>query len=293
MVPSSSTPTNPSRPDRALQRGMKDALPLLLGTVPYALVLGAQARSKGLALFEVPLLTGLNFAGASDFAAIQVWTEPPAMLVIVGMTFLINSRHLLMGAVLSPFLRGRKLSHILPALFILTDESWALSMAESQRRAASNAQVLFSFRYYSGVAGTFYVGCVAATTLGAVIGPILGPLDHYGLDMAFSAVFLVLLRSMWTGWRAARPWLTSLVVAAATFLLLPGAWYVVAGTTAGLLHASLQARLSPDVPTISEGGSEEGQASETVQQKNQGDGEDETPDPTHAQPQRQAPPEPG
>lgn len=222
-------------------RGMSDALPLLLGTAPYALVLGAQARAKGFALFEVPMLTGLNFAGASDFAAIQIWSSPPPILVIVGITFLINSRHLLMGAVLSPVLQGHKARRVLPALFILTDESWALSMAESRRRAEAGKKKLFSFRYYGGVAGTFYVGCIAATTLGALIGPILGPLDHYGLDMAFSAVFLVLLRSMWSSWKAARPWLTSLLAAAITHLLLPGAWYVVIGTSAGLLHAVLRA----------------------------------------------------
>jgi predicted branched-subunit amino acid permease len=63
----------------------------------------------------------------------------------------------------------------------------------------------------------------------------------YGFDMAFVAVFLVLLRSMWKGMRAARPWLVSLLSAAVTCFLVPGAWYVAAGAAAGLLSAFLWA----------------------------------------------------
>ena len=65
----------------------------------------------------------------------------------------------------------------------------------------------------------------------------MGDVKVYGFDMAFPAVFLVLLRGMWKGVRAARPWLVSLLAAASTFLLVPGAWCVAAGAVAGLLCA--------------------------------------------------------
>ena len=60
--------------------------------------------------------------------------------------------------------------------------------------------------------------------------------------MAFPAVFLVLLRGMWKGMRAAMPWAVSLVAAVAACLLLPGAWYVPAGAVAGVLAACAWAR---------------------------------------------------
>ncbi len=56
-----------------------------------------------------------------------------------------------------------------------------------------------------------------------------------------SAVFLVLLRGMLKGARAARPWLISLVVAAVTYLFVLGAWYVAAGALPGLASAYLWA----------------------------------------------------
>src|SRR5690606_6525085 len=70
-----------------------------------------------------------------------------------------------------------------------------------------------------------YVAWITCTTLGALLGPLLGHPEAYGLDMAFPAVFLVMLRGMWRGWRRARPWLVSLAVAGLTYRVVPGAWY--------------------------------------------------------------------
>lgn len=60
--------------------------------------------------------------------------------------------------------------------------------------------------------------------------------------MAFAAVFLVLLRGMWRGVHAAMPWLVSLATAAITYVMIPGGWYVLAGTLAGLTWAYLWAK---------------------------------------------------
>ena len=88
-----------------------------------------------------------------------------------------------------------------------------------------------------GVSLTLYVMWIFFTTLGTAIGPALGNVEALGFGMAFPAVFLVLLRSMWKGFAAARPWLVSLLVAAPVYLLTEGAWYVPAGALAGLLAA--------------------------------------------------------
>lgn len=219
------------------RRGVASCAPVLFGTIPYALVLGAQATQKGLSVVELSAMTGLNFAGGSEFAAIQLWTSPPHILLIVAITFLVNSRHLLMGAALAPFLRHLPRRKMFPALFFLCDESWALGLADARQRAAAGITPAFSPRYYMGAALAMYLTWVAFTTLGALLGPMLGNVETYGFDMAFPAVFLVLMRGMWKGVAAARPWLVSLVVAALTYLMVPGAWYVAAGASSGLVSA--------------------------------------------------------
>ncbi|TIW66519.1 MAG: branched-chain amino acid ABC transporter permease, partial [Mesorhizobium sp.] len=72
----------PYRRPSEFRRGVAASTPVLLGIIPYALVLGAQAAQKGLSVVEVPLMTGMNFAGGSEFAAIQLWTSPPHILLI-------------------------------------------------------------------------------------------------------------------------------------------------------------------------------------------------------------------
>lgn len=217
--------------------GATASLPVLFGIIPFGLVLGAQAAQKGLTPYEVPLMTGLNFAGGSEFAALGLWAAPPPFLLIMAVTFLVNSRMLVMGAALTPFLHHLPKRKVLPALFLMTDASWALSMADTRRRAELGIAPAFSLAYYIGSSIVFYVAWIGCTTVGAVLGPLLGHPEAYGLDMAFPAVFLVMLRGMWKGLRRAWPWVASLAAAALTYKLVPGAWYVAAGAVAGILTA--------------------------------------------------------
>jgi len=225
--------------------GAMASLPMLFGLVPFGMVLGAQAVQKGLTPVEVPLMTGLNFAGGSEFAALGLWTSPPHLLLIMAVTFLVNSRMLVMGAAMTPFLHHLPKRKVLPALFLMTDASWALSMAQMRQRAALGIEPAFSLAYYMGASLVFYAAWVGCTTLGAILGPMLGHPEAYGLDMAFPAVFLVMLRGMWKGLRRAWPWAVSLAAAALTYKLAPGAWYVAAGAVAGILAAVIWAPAPP------------------------------------------------
>ncbi|MBT2118922.1 AzlC family ABC transporter permease [Dyella sp. LX-66] len=225
-------------------RGLVEALPVMVGFVPFALVLGAQAAQKGFSHLGVSLMTGLNFGGGSEFAAIELWTSPPHIGLIVAMTFLVNCRHLLMGAALSPLIRHLPLRKALPALFFMCDESWAMGLADARKREADPARQALSLPFYFGVSIGLYLTWVVFTTLGAAAGPLLGDIRSYGFDMAFPAVFLVLLRGMWKSARGSLPWLISLVTAAGIHLLVPGAWFVAGGAVAGMLFAYAMARPS-------------------------------------------------
>ncbi|MDO4878938.1 MAG: AzlC family ABC transporter permease [Neisseria sp.] len=217
-------------------RGIRDCLPVIIGLLPFALILGVQGAQKGMSVLEMAMMTGLNFAGGSEFAAVGLWTRPLPVLLIVGVTFMINTRHILMGAALTPYLKHLPLGQVMPVLFFMTDESWAMAMADIQRRRALGLP-LFSMSYYFGICMTLYVIWVAASALGAAIGPRLGNVEAWGFGMAFPAVFLVLLRGMWRGAVAALPWLASLAAAVLAYKSAGGAWYVPAGTAAGLLAA--------------------------------------------------------
>jgi predicted branched-subunit amino acid permease len=223
------------------RRGLRASAPVLIGLVPAALVLGAQAAGKALPPSAVALMAGLNFAGGSEFAAVGLWTSPPHLLLIVGVTLLVNSRHLVMGAALAPFLRHLPRRSVLPALFLMVDESWAMALADAKRGNGAPGSG-FSMLYFLGVSAGIYPSWVGFTAIGALIGPVLGDIERLGFDMAFPAVFLVLMRGMWKGVGPAVPWMVSLTVASGTYLAVPGAWYVPAGAGAGILASWIGAR---------------------------------------------------
>lgn len=224
-------------PKQEMKRGLIAAIPIMISFIPFSLVLGAQAIQRGMITGEITLLTAVNFAGGSEFVAVNLWTSPPHILLIVLMTLLVNSRHILMGAALTPYLKGLPKRKILPALFLMCDESWAMGFADA--KSASHQK--FNYYYYLGASIGMYITWVSFTTVGAFIGPMIGDVTHYGFDMAFVAVFLVLLKGMWKSMVAAIPWLVSLLVAIAGYLLLPGAWYVLMGALAGLIVAFIMA----------------------------------------------------
>ena len=218
-------------------RGLRASFPVMLGFIPFALVLGAQAAQNGLSVIEVPLMTGMNFGGGSEFTAMRLWTSPPHVLLIVAMSFLVNSRHILMGAALAPYLRHLPKRTAIPALFLMYDESWAMALADAQRQQSGTV----SFPYYLGVSVGLYLTWVIFTAAGAALGAVVGNVEEYGFDMAFTAVFLVFLKGMWKGVRRCGPWLLSLVVAALTCLFVPGTWYVATGALSGLAAAAIRA----------------------------------------------------
>jgi len=218
-------------------RGLAASFPVMIGFVPFALVLGAQATEKGFSAAEVPLMMGLNFGGGSEFAVLKLWTSPPHVLLVVAVTFLVNSRHLLMGAALAPYIQHLPKRKAFPALFLMCDESWAMGLADARRRLSAGAVPGFSLSYYLGASAGMYLTWIVFTTIGAVIGPWIGDVHAYGFDMAFTAVFLVLLKGMWKGVRAAYPWLVSLCSAALTCHFVHGAWYMAAGALSGVISA--------------------------------------------------------
>jgi 4-azaleucine resistance transporter AzlC len=225
------TCTDPGEP--SFKAGLTDVAPVLVGLVPFALVLGALAAAKGLSPLEVMLMSGLVFAGGSQFVAVELWRDPAPLGVLALMALLVNSRHLLMGAALAPRTPHWQ-ARAWPALFLMADEVWALAL----RRAGSGPVAL---SYWYGLAAGLWLNWVALTGLGAWLGRVIEDPARLGFDFAFVAVFVALLHGMWHGRTTFLPWLASGAVAVLVYLAVPGPWYVAAGALAGLATALLTA----------------------------------------------------
>jgi 4-azaleucine resistance transporter AzlC len=209
-------------------------LPAAIALIPFGLVLGAAAAQKGLSPAEVALMSGLVFAGSSQFVAVDLWTNPASWLALGFTALLINLRHVLMGASLAGKLGAFPPWSRALAVFFLADEIWAMA----ERRARTHV-LTPAFFFTMGV--FMYAGWVLWTVLGTVLGAALGDPKAVGFDFAFTAIFIGLIAGFWTGRRTGLVIAASGVTAAVVHLLVAGPWYVVAGALAGIAVAAIAA----------------------------------------------------
>lgn len=177
-----------------MRRGVLTALPVLLGIFPLGVILGAQAAHVGQSPITTLLMTGINFAGGSEFAALALWSAVPSILMIVISTFLINSRHIVLGTALAPYVRHEGGFRLALIYFLMCDETWALSMQDIQRRNLEAKP--FAFHFYLGVGLVLWICWWFSCFLGAAIGSSIGDLNKLGFSIALPATFIALAIAM-------------------------------------------------------------------------------------------------
>ena len=80
---------------------------------------------------------------------------------------------------------------------------------------------------------------VPATAIGHVFGSLLANPRPYGVDMILPLYFVALLAPMFESTRRSLPWAIAGLVAIAVQYVLPGFWYIIAGTLAGAIAGGL------------------------------------------------------
>ncbi|MDO5532174.1 AzlC family ABC transporter permease [Sutterella sp.] len=226
----------------AMLRGMRTTVPMLVGTVPLGFILGTQGGQHGLSGLGMALMTGMNFAGGSEFAAVALWSAAPSFLVIFMTTWLINCRHIVLGAALTPWLERARtpVPAAMLAFFLMCDETWALSMQEVSRRRKLGlpADKVFSLPFHIGVGLTLWSTWWIAAGTGAVVGSAMGDLARWGFLMAFPATFIGLVVAMRPALGKSLPMAVSGVSAALASLWLPLHWSILIAAVLGLAAAA-------------------------------------------------------
>lgn len=221
---------------REYRRGAVAAVPMMLGFIPISLILGATGSQAGLTPLTMSLMCGINFAGGSEFAAVALWSAVPPFFVVMLTTWLINSRHIMLSAALTPYVTKLPLRQVLLVFFIMCDETWALAMQDINKRKELGAadDEAFSYPFYLGVGITLWASWVLSAFTGAAVGTGFGDLTAWGMTMAFPAIFIAILMSMWPGVHKCVPWVLSAVAAGVSSLWLSSAWSVLIGSLVGL-----------------------------------------------------------
>ena len=143
---------------------------------------GVVARQSGLQPVEIAGMSLLVFAGASQFAMVQLFSERVPTAIVIASVLFINLRHVLMAASLRAQLQRLPLAGRIVAGFVLTDESFAMATGYFRRGGRSLA-------YYFTFAISLYVLWNLATLAGIAIGSAIGDPRRLGVDFAITATF--------------------------------------------------------------------------------------------------------
>ncbi|MBU1565159.1 MAG: AzlC family ABC transporter permease [Proteobacteria bacterium] len=170
----------------AIGTGMKRALPIVLGYVPIGFAYGVLAGKGGLSEANTLLMSLIVFAGSAQFIAVGLFAAGTGPAAIILTTFVVNLRHMLMAASLSPHLAGWKKRHLAFFSFELTDETFALHSLKAASLGECRLEAL-------SLNVTAQVSWVVGTVLGIVASGLIGDIKPMGLDYALAAMFIALL----------------------------------------------------------------------------------------------------
>lgn len=201
-------------------------LPISLFVVAFGAAFGLAAVQAGLSPLESLLMSTTVFAGASQFAAVDMWGAEISILPLVAVVFAINSRHLLMGASLYPMLKKVSPGKRYGMLLLLTDANWAVS-AQDYQNGRPNLEVILG----GGLA--LWLAWIVGTTLGVYFGGLLENPKALGLDMVLGCFLLAMALGGKKSPRVLVAWLVAGSASLAAWKWLPPNMHVVVGALAG------------------------------------------------------------
>ncbi|MEN6523738.1 MAG: AzlC family ABC transporter permease, partial [Anaerolineaceae bacterium] len=173
--------------------GARDELPILLGVAPFGMIFGALALSTGLPAGIAQAMSMIVFAGSSQFIAVQLMGAGVPALVIFLTGVVVNLRHALYSASISPHLQHLSPSWRSGLAYLLTDEAYAITIHHYNDQTHPIEKKHW---YFLGAGLTLWVCWQISTALGIFVGTILPssiPLD-FTLPLVFIALVVPSLR---------------------------------------------------------------------------------------------------
>ncbi|MDN5323034.1 MAG: hypothetical protein PWQ67_1488 [Clostridia bacterium] len=167
-------------------KGVKGATPVVLGYIPIGFAFGVLAVQQGLTIGAIFGMSLFVYAGSAQFIAAAMLSSGATIASIVMTTFLVNLRHLLMSASLSPYLKNIS-THLQTLIsFGITDETYAVGITQAKTQTCSA-------KYFIGLHATSQASWIVSTVLGGMLGNLIPDPTRWGIDFALSAMFIGLL----------------------------------------------------------------------------------------------------
>lgn len=207
--------------------------------VPVFIVLGALLglfmNQAGISSWQSWLNSLLVYAGASQFAMVDMLKSGATFPAIILLTFIINFRHSLMVASMSPWLMNIRPPLAYFSVFFVTDESWAVSIREIRNKRGN----IFFFLSATLI---LYFTWSTSTLIGWHFGQFLPKSELFTMSINFLslAFFLAILGLLFDNKSQLLPWAIAAVLSVLLYEFITQTWHIlIAGIIAGLIGVLL------------------------------------------------------
>ncbi len=208
---------------------LRAAIPLFIPAVPFGLVLGVAITDSAMPTAVAWSTNLFIFAGAAQLATVSL-AATATWLTLVATAAVINLRHVMYSAALSPRFNDQPRWFRWIGPFFLIDQLFALTMVRTELSGAT-------WRRFYMSAGIFYfLSWITVVTLGLVAGSAI-PVE-WRLDVAPAIMFAGLVVLGLTN----RPGIVAAVVGAAVCLLaldVPNNGGILVGAVSGVIAGYL------------------------------------------------------
>lgn len=208
-------------------QGIQAGIPLVIGFIPIAIAFGIIAKQAGVGIGNAVAMSMMVFAGASQFAAINMLTAGAGILEIILATLVINLRHFVMGLSLMNLLKSIPMGWKAGLSFGITDETFAVATFRGKEKKIDQY-------FLAGLMLVSYLSWVLGTLVGSLLSTLIPSEIGSGMSIALYAMFIGLLVP------AARKTKTAIVVASVSMVLntllqtvLDASWSIVLATVLG------------------------------------------------------------
>lgn len=201
--------------------------------LPIGIFIGAFGMAFGLASLQqglsVPLTIGMSatvYAGAAQFAALDFWQTPFPIVPLLLAVFLINARHLLLGAAIYPHI-----AHLPPikrytSVAFISDINWLLATERFESGRSG-----FGMLVGGGIA--LWVCWFIGTILGVYFGNLIANPKAFGLDLVMVCFLLAMVMGGKKDGRLSVIWCVAAIASLLAYYFLPKNSHVLVGAIIG------------------------------------------------------------
>ena len=174
---------------KTFKRAFRDSLPVLAGYLALGIGFGVLLQSKGYNFLWALLMSCTIYAGAGQYAAVDLLSSGASLITTALMTLLINARHFFYGFSLLDKYKGTGKAKPY-MIFGLTDETYSLVCT------AKLDDTINHKKYYFFLTALDQLYWITGCTLGALLGEFI-PFNSTGIEFAMTAIFVVIFVEQW------------------------------------------------------------------------------------------------